>query len=63
MLDVGDVVELLAIRLLGIIPEDDGIMVSVNRGIPIVFDDRAQRGLPFETLFAGIPILGLRKRR
>ncbi len=63
MLDVGDVVELLAIRLLGIIPEDDGIMVSVNGVIPIVFDDRAQRDLPFETLLAGIPILELRKRR
>jgi septum site-determining protein MinD len=37
MLDVADVVELLAIDLIGIVPEDQDILVSANRGQPLAF--------------------------
>ncbi|NLE44845.1 MAG: septum site-determining protein MinD [Chloroflexi bacterium] len=35
MLDVADVVELLAIELIGIIPEDSAILSATNRGQPV----------------------------
>jgi len=38
MLDVSDVLEILRIDLLGIIPEDEHIIISTNRGSPIAHD-------------------------
>ena len=40
MLSTTDVVEVLAVQLLGIIPEDEAIVISTNRGTPIVLDGR-----------------------
>lgn len=39
MMDVEDVLEILSIKLLGIIPEDQDIIVSTNRGEPVVLRD------------------------
>ncbi len=36
MMDQDDIVDILAIELLGIVPEDDNILISTNEGIPIV---------------------------
>ncbi len=38
MLDVTDVLEILRIELLGIIPEDEHIIVSANKGNPVAHD-------------------------
>lgn len=35
MLSVADVLDILAIDLLGVIPEDDAILISSNRGLPV----------------------------
>ncbi|OQY20791.1 MAG: septum site-determining protein MinD [Chloroflexi bacterium] len=37
MLDIADVIELLAVDLVGIVPEDEGILTAANRGQPIAF--------------------------
>ncbi|MDY6877708.1 MAG: septum site-determining protein MinD [Chloroflexota bacterium] len=39
MLDVADVVELLAIDLVGIVPEDKAILIAANRGRPLAFSN------------------------
>jgi septum site-determining protein MinD len=39
MLDQQDVIDILAIELLGIVPEDQGIVISTNKGNPAVFSD------------------------
>ncbi|MBV8774191.1 MAG: septum site-determining protein MinD [Deltaproteobacteria bacterium] len=44
MMDVADVLEVLGIDLLGIIPEDETIIVATNKGEPIVYDRRARAG-------------------
>lgn len=44
MITTEDIVELLAIHLIGIIPEDDNVIVSTNRGTPIVLDGRSKAG-------------------
>ncbi len=38
MLSVNDVLELLSIRLLGVIPDDEQILISANRGVPLTLD-------------------------
>ncbi len=47
MLSVQDVSEILAIPLLGIIPEDAHILTSTNRGVPVVLENRSSAGQAF----------------
>jgi len=47
MLSVEDVVEILSIRLIGIIPEDSSILISTNRGVPVVLENRSPAGQAF----------------
>lgn len=35
MLDVSDVSEVLAVNLIGVVPEDDSVVISTNRGEPL----------------------------
>ncbi len=42
MMSVDDVVEILSVNLIGIIPEDTGIITSTNKGEPIVYNDKAK---------------------
>jgi septum site-determining protein MinD len=44
MMDVADVLEVLGIDLLGIVPEDEMIIVAINKGEPIVYDKRTRAG-------------------
>jgi len=44
MMDVADVLEVLGIDLLGIIPEDEIIIVATNKGEPAVYDKRSRAG-------------------
>jgi septum site-determining protein MinD len=39
MLSVDDVLEILSVRLLGVIPDDELIIISSNRGVPLTLDD------------------------
>jgi septum site-determining protein MinD len=50
MLDTADVVEILAIKLIGIVPEDQEILISTNRGQPVALDGRSQAGLAFQNI-------------
>ena len=51
MLDVADVVELLAIDLIGIVPEDETILVTTNRGRPLAFSrDSSLAGQAFHNI-------------
>jgi septum site-determining protein MinD len=47
MLTVDDVLELLAIDLVGVVPDDESIIVSTNRGTPAALDHRSQAGQAF----------------
>ena len=40
MMSVDDVKEILSVNLIGVIPEDTGIITSTNKGEPIVYDDK-----------------------
>jgi septum site-determining protein MinD len=50
MLASEDVIELLAIPLIGIVPEDENVIVSTNRGQPIVLDQKMKAGQAFRNI-------------
>jgi septum site-determining protein MinD len=39
MMDIDDILEILAIGLIGVIPDDEKIIISTNRGEPVVADE------------------------
>lgn len=47
MLDTADVLEILAIDLVGIVPEDERIITSTNRGQPVALEDHSDAGAAF----------------
>jgi septum site-determining protein MinD len=50
MLSTADVVEILSIDLIGVIPEDKEIVISTNRGQPVVLDGRALSAQAFRDI-------------
>lgn len=44
MLGVSDVEEILAIRLLGVIPESQAVLKASNQGIPVILDEQSDAG-------------------
>src|SRR5512138_2619494 len=50
MLNANDVLELLAIDLLGIVPEDESVVASTNRGTPVVLDGKGRAGQAFQDI-------------
>lgn len=50
MMDVDDVLEILSIKLLGIVPEDQDIIVSTNKGEPIVTNENSLAGQAYRNV-------------
>ena len=50
MMSVEDVVEILSADLIGIIPEDTGIITSTNKGEPIVNDEKSLAGQAYKNV-------------
>ncbi len=50
MLTPEDVVELLAIELIGVIPDDENVVISTNRGQPIALDAKSKTGQAFKNI-------------
>ena len=44
MLGVDDVEEILAIRLLGVIPESQSVLKASNQGVPVILDEQSDAG-------------------
>jgi septum site-determining protein MinD len=50
MLEIDDMLEMLAVDLLGIVPEDEHIIVSTNRGEPAVYHRESKAGLAYQNI-------------
>jgi septum site-determining protein MinD len=50
MLSADDVVELLAVPLIGLVPEDEAVLVSTNHGHPVVLNEKSKAGQAFLNL-------------
>lgn len=62
MRSIDDVLDILAIDLLGVVPEDDGIILTTDRGVPAVFDARlrssqAYRNIAQRILGSNVPLM------
>ena len=40
MLNVEDMIDILRIDLLGIVPDDENIVISTNKGEPVILEDK-----------------------
>ena len=68
MMGVDDILEILAVDLLGIVPDDDAIVISTNRGEPTVFDDNSRPGMAFRNIARRIdgeevPLMSLEEKQ
>lgn len=52
MLSVGDVSEILAIPLLGVIPESTAVLKASNTGVPVVLDTESDAGVAYQDAVA-----------
>ncbi len=50
MIGTEDIVDLLAINLIGIIPEDENVIISTNRGTPIALDGKSPAGQAMQNI-------------
>lgn len=50
MLSPEDVLDLLAIQLIGIVPEDENVVIASNRGAPVAHDVKSRAGQAFRNI-------------
>lgn len=50
MMDINDMIEILAIDLLGVVPDDEFIVVSTNRGEPAVLNPQSRAGEAYRNI-------------
>lgn len=50
MLNIDDMTDILAIKLLGIVPDDEKIVISTNRGEPAVLDEDSKAGQAYQNI-------------
>jgi septum site-determining protein MinD len=50
MLSADDILDILAIDLVGIIPEDENVIVASNQGTPIAFDPKSRAGKAYHQI-------------
>lgn len=50
MMDIQDMIEILAIDLLGVVPEDEAIVISTNKGEPAVLDKQSRAGEAYRNI-------------
>jgi septum site-determining protein MinD len=50
MMAAEDILGILAIELIGLVPEDERVLVSSNRGVPIVLENKNKAGIAFSNI-------------
>lgn len=50
MLGTEDILDVLAIELIGVVPEDETVLVAANRGTPAALDERSRAGKAFRNI-------------
>jgi len=50
MLDINDILDSLAIKLIGVVPDDRDITISTNKGEPIVLEEHSISGQAFKNI-------------
>ncbi|MCR3955445.1 MAG: septum site-determining protein MinD [Gudongella sp.] len=50
MMNIDDIIDILAIDLIGIVPDDESIVISTNKGEPVVMDEKALAGKAYRNI-------------
>ncbi|HHY06294.1 MAG TPA: septum site-determining protein MinD [Clostridia bacterium] len=50
MMDIDDIIDILAVEILGVVPEDQAIVISSNKGEPVVLDLNSSAGLAYRNI-------------
>ncbi len=50
MMNIDDMIDILAIDLLGVVPDDESIVISTNKGEPVISDDNSFAGKAFSNI-------------
>jgi septum site-determining protein MinD len=64
MMSIDDIIDILAIDLLGVVPEDEMVVITTNRGEAVICDDRSRSGQAYRNIVRRItgeqvPLLSL----
>src|SRR5688572_7507826 len=54
MMNKDDILEILAIPLIGMVPDHEDIVISANRGQPVVFDEKSLVGAAYRRIVARV---------
>lgn len=49
-MNIEDILDILAIDLLGIVPDDESIVISTNKGEPVVLDEKSRAGQAYRNI-------------
>jgi len=52
MMSTGDIVSLLSVPLLGVVPDSEEVVISTNRGVPLVHERGSRAGAAFQRIAA-----------
>ena len=50
MLNTEDIIDVLAIKLIGVVPDDEAIVISTNTGRPVVMENGSTAGQAFKNI-------------
>jgi septum site-determining protein MinD len=50
MLDIDQIVSILAVDLLGVVPDDEGVIAGSNQGEPVVMNPNAKAGMAYRNI-------------
>ncbi len=50
MMNIDDMTDILAIDLIGVVPDDEAIVISTNKGEPVVIDDKTLSGQAYRNI-------------
>lgn len=50
MMSIDDIIDILAVSLIGVVPDDEKIVVSSNRGEPVISDEKSAAGLAYRNI-------------
>ncbi|MFZ5647057.1 MAG: septum site-determining protein MinD [Bacillota bacterium] len=64
MMSIDDIIDILAIDLLGVVPEDEMVVITTNRGEPVIGDEKSRSGMAYRNIVRRItgeqvPLLNL----
>jgi septum site-determining protein MinD len=50
MMNIEDILDILAVKLLGVVPDDENVVISTNKGEPVVMDEKALSGKAYRNI-------------